>query len=148
VSGISLDVVADAIVAKLRADTGAGGAATLATGGIHDEVPEGTEGEYVVVGASDSDGPFNTFGRNGHEASVTIDVVSKPSLNANTVVRGFKKARALMSRIVALLEPSGALVVSGHQTVLVQHTNIATFTEPEGDVRRVVGRFQVITQDT
>lgn len=148
-SGSALDVVADAIVARLRADGGAGGVATLATGGIHDEVPEGTEGEYVVVGGGDTERPFRTFDRNGHDATILLDVVSKPALNSASVVRGFKKARSLMSRIVTVIEAT-PLVVSGHATVMAQldESGVTTFTEPEGDVRRVVGRFRIITQDS
>jgi hypothetical protein len=125
-----------ALFAKLRTDTGAGGVAALATGGIwRDEAPQNVApfvaGGPMVLVKMQTEEDLHSFGsrRPVEDALFSIDAISK---NNDTV------AEAMFDRIDALLDPPGSLAtmaITGHTLTHCERQERFAYLEAEGDER-------------
>lgn len=119
-----------AIYARLSGD------ATLlatATGGVHDDVPDGTAYPYVVMGES-SEAPFDSFTQQGRSVIVTIHTWSQ--------YQGAKETETMLSRIITLLDRY-ALSVSGGVLTRCVFESKQTMRDPDGLTRHGVVTFLV-----
>lgn len=142
-----LSPVQAALYALLAADSG-----TLGTlvDGIFDDVPEGELQKYIVIGEG-TETPFRTFGRNGHEDTVTVHVWSRDDGgNSSTGSSGTKRVQSIIERMSNLIE-TGPFTVTGHSTAMaqVEFTEIMRSEDENGVLwRHGIVRYRVIVEDS
>lgn len=126
--------VQEAVYARLTGDTDL---ASLAPGGVHDQVPEGRTYPYIRIGDHLSV-PDNDHGGFGREITSTVHVWSK--------ARGNKAGQSVADRVVELLDHQPAqLAVTGHRVVSIRCEFDQAVADPDPQIRHHVLRFRIIT---
>ena len=134
-SGSGLLPVQEAVYALLTGDA----TLTAKVTGVFDTVPDGQSAPYITIGDA-TELPFDTFGKDGHDQTLTIHIWS-------TSTEGYSEAYDILDTLTTLLEDT-ALVVAGHQTVMVNSVDVNSFREDDQRrTRHVAARFRVIVQD-
>ncbi|MGW2591954.1 DUF3168 domain-containing protein [Streptomyces sp. NPDC001515] len=123
-----------AVLDVLRGDS----ALTAAVSGVYDYVPEAAAYPFVVVGES-LETPGNAHDRYGRETVMTLHVWTQH--------RGHSQGLTIAARITALLDHQ-PLTVPGLAHVVTRYEFSQTLTDPEppGDIRHVVLRYRVVTE--
>ncbi len=126
--------VQDAVLALLRADTELMALVTV----VADWVKEKQPYPYVKTGES-VETRDNTHDSHGSSTVITLHVWSQ--------YRGYSQARAIASRLRALLEHR-PLTIVGHRHVATYFVSQQTLTDPEppGDIRHIPISFRVLTE--
>jgi hypothetical protein len=129
-----LNAVQAAIVAAVQGD-----ASTMARlpGGVHDEVPENLQLDYLVVGdhLSVPDNDLTSFGR---EITVTLHIWTK--------ARGFKRGQDILDKIVQLLDHRPeSLTPTGHTVVSIRSIFDQAIRDPDPAWRHHILRFRINT---
>lgn len=127
-------LVQSALYARLTGD------ATL-TGlieGVYDYVPETAEYPFVVIGEA-IETPDNRHGGYGRETVVTLHVWSR--------YQGYAQALRIGARVTALLDHQ-PLTIEGlaHIATRFEFSQTLTDPEPPGDIRHLVLRYRVVTE--
>ena len=106
--------------------------------GVYDYLPEETPFPYVMVGEA-TESPVNAHDRYGRHTVVTLHVWSQ--------YRGYAQALRIGGRVTALLDHQ-PLTVAGLDHVVTRYEFSQTLTDPEapGNIRHVVLRYRVVTQ--
>jgi hypothetical protein len=109
---------------------------TALVSGVFDEVPEGTEYPYVVLGDI-METPSEASEQTGTNTTATIHVWSKQ--------RGNKQTADLLRHVDRVLhrEP---LTVDGFTNVSVTNTFLHILRDPDPAIRHGVARFRIWTQ--
>lgn len=130
----ALHSVQKAVYSRLSSDV------TLAAAvvGVFDDVPEGTGFPYVELGDT-TEIPFDVFGKDGHEQTLTLHIWSQKS--------GMKEAQQIQGMINGLLH-GYSLTVDNHSTVLLLHDGTNSQLDPDGVTRHLSVRFRCVVQDT
>lgn len=124
-----------ALVAKFKADTDLMG---KLPGGVHDEVPESTVGNYLML-ADALSLPDHTHDTWGREITQTFHIWAKS--------RGMKRVQAVMDRVNALLDHRPAdLTVSGHRVVIVRNEFQQVLRDADPEWRQGLMRFRIHTE--
>lgn len=131
----SLGPIQTAIYTRL---TGDATLLALATGGVHDWVPEGTNKPYVHIGETIAT-PRNAHDRFGRRAVTTIHVWSTE--------HGFSEVNTIKSRITELLDHQ-PLTVTGHDVVMCHFEFEQNLNDPDPEIRHGVIRFAITTEET
>ncbi len=129
-----MSLVRNAILANLQADNGAGGVATLATGGIFPDVaPQGTTPPFVVVSVRKGEDPTRVFQAIGFEE---VELLVRATAKELTP----KNAAAINRRVRARLD-GAALTIAGYRVESVEwRGNIAGYPEViDGETHRHEG---------
>ncbi|THA31836.1 DUF3168 domain-containing protein [Streptomyces sp. A1277] len=106
--------------------------------GLYDYVPEECEYPFVVTGDT-IETPDNRLASFGRQTVVTLHVWSQ--------YRGYAQALRIGARITALLDHQ-PLTVPGLAHVVTRYEFGQTLTDPEppGDIRHLVLRYRVVTE--
>ncbi len=116
------------------------GDSTLAAliSGVYDFVPEDVAYPYVEVGEA-IETPSNRHGGFGWDTVITLHVWTK--------ARGHAPGLRIAQRVTELLDHQ-PLAVAGRHHVATRYEFGQTLTDPEppGDIRHVVLRFRVVTE--
>jgi hypothetical protein len=118
-----------------------GNAALMATiSGVFDYVPEDVAYPYVVIGEA-TETPDNSHDRFGRQTVITLHVWSQ--------YRGHAQGLAIAAKVTALLDHQ-PLTITGLHHVVTRFEFSQTLTDPEppGDIRHVVLRYMVVTEQT
>ncbi|PAN01041.1 hypothetical protein CJI59_13845 [Streptomyces sp. Alain-F2R5] len=123
-----------ALYARLKGD------ATL-TGeisGVYDYVPEDVPYPFVVIGEA-TEVPDNWHGGFGRETVVTLHVWSR--------YQGYAQVLRIGARVTALLDHQ-PLTIEGLDHIATRFEFSQTLTDPEppGDIRHLVLRYRVVTE--
>ncbi|GGR37979.1 hypothetical protein GCM10010497_46090 [Streptomyces cinereoruber] len=112
--------------------------ADLLAGGVHDYTPEDTPYPFVVVGEA-IDTPDNRHGGYGWQTVLT--------LHTWTRAEGNGQAFAIGARLTALLDHQ-PLTLPGydHLVTRYEYGQILTDPEPPGDIRHLVLRYRIVTE--
>lgn len=123
-----------AVLALLRGD----GELMALASGVYDYVPETAAYPFVVIGEA-IETPANAHDRYARETVLTLHVWSQH--------RGHSQGLTIAARITALLDHQ-PLTVPGLAHVVTRFEFSQTLTDPEppGDIRHVVLRYRVITE--
>lgn len=123
-----------AIYGRLTGDSGLMSTVT----GVFDYVPEADVYPFVVLGEA-TEIPDNRHGGYGRQTVVTLHVWTK--------YRGHSKGLAIAARITALLDHQ-PLTIAGLAHIVTRFEFSQTLTDPEppGDIRHVVLRYRVVTE--
>jgi hypothetical protein len=111
----------------------------LSTGGIFDDVPEGTKAPFTWLTVRES--PFNTFGRGGKDAELQVHVFS--------AYAGMQQAQTILAKALALLQETTP-AVTGFTTLLLEYLGAQPYPdEVIGGVRakHLVGRFRWLVEE-
>lgn len=123
-----------AIFSKLDGDATLSGLVT----GVFDDVPEGTQYPYVVVGEAYGT-PRNSHDRHGRRNIETLHIWSD--------YHGYSEVNSIADRVIKLLDHQ-ALTVTGHDVVLAHYEFAQTVEDPDPDIRHLVLRFAFTTEQT
>lgn len=106
--------------------------------GVFDHVPETAVMPYVVVGET-VESPDDTLDSFGADTLVGVHVWSR--------ARGFVEGNTIAGRIMALLDRQHhVLTVQGHRVVAVRFRQEQPVKDPDPQIRHVIVRFQVVTE--
>jgi hypothetical protein len=127
----SLIDIQAAIKKKLKGDT------TLMSlvEGVFDYVKDDQAFPYIVIGEA-TENPFNTFGRNGKESTLTIHIWSE--------YKGFKESLNILKQMNKVLDDT-SLTLSEHNLVLIQYEDAQTIRDE--DLRHIPVTYRVIVQE-
>ena len=132
-----------AVYTLLVADTGVGG--LFATGAplinaVYDQgsVLEGATYPYISF-ADMSSRRWGTFGRDGEDLEMTIDIWTKE--------RGFKTAGVILNRLNVLIG-NAKLTVAGYQLARCLYDRYSRIGDPEEDIEHVVAVYRVWLQES
>jgi hypothetical protein len=108
--------------------------------GVFDYVPEDQAYPYVVIGES-VETPDNRHGAFGRQTVLTLHVWSQ--------YRGYSEALAIGARVMAVLDHQ-PLTVPGLHHVSTKYEMAMTLTDPEppGDIRHLVLRYRITTEQS
>ncbi len=129
----SLNEVRVGILDTLKAD---GTLVALVTG-VYGNVPQQTAYPYVVLGDM-TEVPFNMFGKDGKESTITLHAWSQ--------YVGFKEALSIIDRVNEVLD-NAAIIVDGFTLVLCQHETTNTLIDPDGITHHVTAGYRVTVQE-
>ncbi|MCM2390197.1 DUF3168 domain-containing protein [Streptomyces albipurpureus] len=106
--------------------------------GVYDWVPESATYPYIVIGEA-TEIPDNRHRGYGWQTTITQHVWTRH--------RGHSKGLAIGARVTALLDHQ-PLTVTGFHHVVTRFEFQQTLTDPEppGDIRHLVLRYRVITE--
>jgi hypothetical protein len=104
--------------------------------GIFDEVPEGQQKPYVVLGEA-FETPRNNHGQFGRTTVASLHIWSSHA--------GFSEALNIQNSIMELFDHQ-PLTVDGQHVVAVRYEFSQTLRDPDPDIRHVVLRFRVTTE--
>jgi hypothetical protein len=104
--------------------------------GVFDEVPESEQKPYVVLGEA-IETPRNNHGQFGRETVETLHVWSDHA--------GFSEALTIKNLLIELFDHQ-PLTVDGQHVVSVRYEFSQTLRDPNPDLRHVVLRFRVTTE--
>ncbi|WOI58604.1 DUF3168 domain-containing protein [Streptomyces fradiae] len=106
--------------------------------GVYDYVPEDVTWPYVVIGEA-LEVPENWLGGFGRQTTITVHVWTR--------ARGHSPGLGIAARITELLDHQ-PLTLDGLHHVATRYEFSQTLTDPEppGDIRHVVLRYRVTTQ--
>lgn len=123
-----------AVYARLTADT----QLTALITGVYDYVPEDVAFPYVTIGEA-IETPDNALAEFGCQTVVTLHVWTR--------ARGHAKGLRIAARITELLDHQ-PLTITGAHHVATRYEFSQTLTDPEppGDVRHVVLRYRIVTE--
>ncbi|RMB81361.1 hypothetical protein CTZ28_35330 [Streptomyces shenzhenensis] len=126
--------VQSAIYARLKGDTALMGMIS----GVYDYVPEDVAYPFVVIGEA-TEVPDNRHGGFGRETVVTLHVWSR--------YQGYAQALRIGARVTALLDHQ-PLTIEGLDHIVTRFEFSQTLTDPEppGDIRHLVLRYRVVTE--
>ncbi|MFK4797787.1 DUF3168 domain-containing protein [Streptomyces sp. MPA0124] len=123
-----------AVYARLTGD------ATLAgmVSGVYDYVPEDVAYPFVVIGEA-TEVPDNRHGGFGRETVITLHVWSR--------YQGYRQALRIGAQVTALLDHQ-PLTLPGLVWIATRFEFSQTLTDPEppGDIRHLVLRYRVVTE--
>lgn len=128
--------VQSALYARLTGDATLMGLAT----GVYDFVPETAVYPYIVIGEA-IETPDNAHDRFGRQTVPTLHVWDQ--------YRGFKRVLEIGSRINALLDHQ-PLTITGLAHVVTRYEFGQPLTDPEppGDIRHLILRYRIVTEQT
>jgi hypothetical protein len=98
---------------------------------------------YIYLG-DNTEIPFRTFARNGHENTFTVHIYTQDEEDNRA---GNKLGQDILEMVTTLL-CAAPLSVDGHETVLCSLEFADTITGDDGITRDTIGRYRVITQDS
>ncbi|MFG2837028.1 DUF3168 domain-containing protein [Streptomyces zaomyceticus] len=126
-----------AVYARL---TGDADLAELLPGGVHDFLPENCPYPFLNLGEA-IDTPDNRLDGFGWQTTLT--------LHAWTRAKGNRQGLAIGARVTALLDHQ-PLTLPGYHHVATRYEFGQTLTDPEppGDIRHVVLRYRVVTEQS
>ncbi|MFG2683163.1 DUF3168 domain-containing protein [Streptomyces sp. NPDC048392] len=106
--------------------------------GVYDFVPETAPFPYIKIGEA-TEVPDNSHGHFGRQTVVTLHVWTR--------ARGHSKGQEIGARVTALLDHQ-PLTVEGQHHVVTRFEFSQTLTDPEppGDIRHLVLRYRVVTE--
>lgn len=120
-----------AIVQRLTGDAELMGLVT----GIFDDVPQGQEAPYCVVGEA-NETAMNTFTRKGRESELTIHIYSEYA--------GFKEGLQILQRLTELLDGE-PLTLSTQQLIYLLFDNVQTIHGE--DFKHLPVTFRAVVQE-
>lgn len=126
--------VQSAVYARLKND------ATLTSmiRGVYDFVPEDEAYPFVVIGEA-IETPDNRHGGFGRETVITLHVWSR--------YQGYAQALRIGARVTALLDHQPlAIEGSDHIATRFEFSQTLTDPEPPGDIRHLVLRYRIATE--
>jgi len=132
--GSPMGPIQTAIYALLNAD----GTLGAMIEGVFDEVLEGTNKPYVVIGEA-YETAENSHDRKGRRTVITIHVWSDH--------QGFSEVNTIGNRIIDLLDHT-SLTVSGWTQIATRLDFSQTIRDPDPDIRHLPIRFEVTTEET
>ncbi|MGW1278015.1 DUF3168 domain-containing protein [Streptomyces tsukubensis] len=108
--------------------------------GVYDFVPEQAVYPYVVIGEA-TETPSGTHDRYGWDTVITLHVWTRH--------RGHSKGLRIGARVAALLDHQ-PLTLPGfdHIATRAEYSQTLTDPEPPGDIRHLVLRYRVVTEQT
>lgn len=110
----------------------------LATGGVHDQVPEDKSRPFIQIGDA-VETPANSHDRFGRSVLVTFVVW--------TEYAGTAQAAEIVDRIVQLFDHQRRqLTVEGHRVCSIRHTQAQPLRDPDPRFRQIPVAFRVITE--
>lgn len=110
----------------------------LATGGVHDQVPEDKTRPFVQIGDA-VEQPANSHDRFGRDTTMTFVVW--------TEYAGFAQAAAIADRIVQLFDHQRrAMSVVGHRVCSIRHVQAQPLRDPDPRYRQIPVAFRVLTE--
>ncbi|WP_432132752.1 DUF3168 domain-containing protein [Streptomyces tendae] len=126
--------VQSAVYARLRDDGTLAGMVT----GVYDYVPEDVTYPYIVIGEA-TETPDNRHGGFGRQTVVTLHVWSR--------YQGYTQALRIGAQVTALLDHQ-PLTLPGLDWIATRFEFSQTLTDPEppGDIRHLVLRYRVVTE--
>lgn len=126
--------VQEALYTRLTADP----ALTALVTGVFDFVPETAAYPYIVIGEA-VETPDNRHGGFGRQTVVMLHIWSQ--------YRGYSQALGILAQVTGLLDHQ-PLAVTGLRHIATRSEFSQTLTDPEppGDIRHVVARYRVITE--
>jgi hypothetical protein len=137
-----LDPMMAAVITRLNGDAGAGGFATLASGGAHDAVPQAVEFPYAWVTIREFSRDVSTFGTLGFEVGVWLQVYCRDDLHEGT-----KLIDRILNR-AAFLFHHAALTVTGWSVGYAEYEGATPQPLMEDAnskiVRSKIGRFRFL----
>jgi L-cystine uptake protein TcyP (sodium:dicarboxylate symporter family) len=105
--------------------------------GVFDDVDDNQAFPYIIIGEA-TENPFNTFGKDGKESTITIGIWSQ--------YKGFKEALDILKQMNATLDDA-SLSLSEHNLVLIHYDSAQTIREQDGITRHVPVTYRVIIQE-
>lgn len=113
-------------------------ALTDTVSGVYDYLPEDVAYPFIVIGEG-IETPDNSHDRYGRETVVTLHVWSQ--------YRGHSQGLAIAAKITALLDHQ-PLTITGldHVVTRFEFSQAMTDPEPPGNIRHVVLRYRVVTE--
>ncbi|WP_442803375.1 DUF3168 domain-containing protein [Streptomyces pseudogriseolus] len=126
--------VQSAVYARLKGDTTLMGLIR----GVYDYVPETAEYPFVVIGEA-TETPDNRHGGYGRETVITLHAWSR--------YQGYAQVLRIGARVTALLDHQ-PLDMPGLSWVATRFEFSQTLTDPEppGDIRHLVLRYRIVTE--
>jgi hypothetical protein len=108
--------------------------------GVYDYVPETAAYPFVTIGEA-IETPDNTVSGLGRQTVITLHVWTR--------ARGHTPGLRVAARITALLDHQ-PLTITGSHHIATRYEFSQTLTDPEppGDVRHVVLRYRIVTEQT
>jgi hypothetical protein len=105
---------------------------------IVDGAPEDIAYPWIDLGEA-METPFNTHDGFGRETPITLHVW--------TQARGHSQGLTIAARVLQVLDHQ-PLTITGHHHIVTRYESGQTLTDPEppGDIRHVVLRYRVITE--
>ncbi|MEU6295007.1 DUF3168 domain-containing protein [Streptomyces erythrochromogenes] len=130
----ALGPVQQAVYARLTADAELMALIT----GVYDYVPEGVVFDYVTIGEA-TEIPDNRHGGFGRQTTLALHVWTR--------YRGHSRGQRIAARITALLDHQ-PLTITGlrHVSTRFEFSQTLTDPEPPGDIRHIVMRLRVTTE--
>ncbi len=107
---------------------------------VYDDVPDGTDPPYVVIGEMDS-APDGAHGSHGRETAVVLHTWTRAESHRPGNQIGARLA-ALLTHRAADLDP----LVTGHTVWRIEHEFAQTLVDPEPGIRHRVDRFRIWTR--
>lgn len=104
--------------------------------GVFDEVPETKVYPYVTLGEA-IEQPDNTHSNYGAKTDVAFHIWSD--------YRGYLEGNTIGGRLVELFDHQ-PLEIEGHRVVTVRFKQTTPMRDPDPNLRHVIVRFQVITE--
>lgn len=104
--------------------------------GVYDFVDEPATHPYVVIGEA-VESPDNAHDQFGRSVLVTVHVWTK--------ARGHAEGLRIAGRLTVLLDHQ-PLTIAGHKHVVTRHELTQPLRDPDPQIRHVVCRFRVITE--
>lgn len=104
--------------------------------GVYDGAPEGAPYPYVVLGEA-VETPRNAHGAFGAEVLADVHVWDQ--------ARTFSTAQRVAGRVRALLDHQ-PLAVAGHVVVSVRHEQTQTLRDPDPELRHLLVRIRITTE--
>ncbi len=113
---------------------------TLATGGVHNDVPDGQAYPHILISRA-TERPWHTFGG----ASTGLGWKDLVRVHIYSRYQGDKEALEILERVVTLLNFQ-ALSVSGYTSALVEYEQGRVLVEAieKIETRHIVGEFSVM----
>ncbi|GHI91274.1 DUF3168 domain-containing protein [Streptomyces olivaceus] len=126
--------VQSAVYARLKADT----ALMAVIRGVYDYVPEDVAYPFVVIGEA-LETPDNRHGGFGRQTVITLHVWSR--------YQGYAQVLRIGARVTALLDHQ-PLTLPGLDWIATRFEFSQTLTDPEppGDIRHLVLRYRIVTE--
>jgi len=113
----------------------------LATGGVHDKVPQDTAMPYVQMGEW-TEVPWNCFGRKGKDVTATLHIYSRD----DDTTWGIKRCGDILARLNTLLDYVTFAVTGFATTVYCRYEDSNSLLDADGVTRHIVARYRIIVQ--
>lgn len=107
---------------------------------VYDGPPEGTQGDYVVIGEMMST-PDGAHGSHGRQTAATLHTWTR-AVSHRPGNRIGARLAALLTHNEEALDP----LVAGHKVWMIEHEFAQTVVDPEPGVRHRVDRFRIWTR--